>query len=103
MALVGETGAGKSTVLKLLARFYDPDSGSVTLDGHDLRSLGLHDSYPFVVPPPVVQKLDFIHRVVGAAMRGQAPMNFTPPSDAPPQPGEPVETDASIATPTAPT
>jgi ATP-binding cassette subfamily B protein len=30
-------------VLKLLARFYDPDSGSVMLDGHDLRTLGLHD------------------------------------------------------------
>jgi ATP-binding cassette subfamily B protein len=43
VALVGETGAGKSTVLKLIARFYDPDSGSVTLDGHDLRTLGLHD------------------------------------------------------------
>ena len=43
VALVGETGAGKSTVLKLLARFYDPDSGSVALDDHDLRSLGLRD------------------------------------------------------------
>jgi ATP-binding cassette subfamily B protein len=43
VALVGETGAGKSTVLKLLARFYDPDSGAVTLDGHDLRTLSLHD------------------------------------------------------------
>ena len=43
VALVGETGAGKSTVLKLIARFYDPDGGSVTLDGHDLRSLGLQD------------------------------------------------------------
>jgi ATP-binding cassette, subfamily B, bacterial len=41
VALVGATGAGKSTVVKLLARFYDPDSGSVRLDGRDLRSLDL--------------------------------------------------------------
>ncbi len=41
VALVGETGAGKSTVLKLLARFYDPTSGEVDLDGHDLRTLDL--------------------------------------------------------------
>jgi ATP-binding cassette subfamily B protein len=42
VALVGETGAGKSTVVKLVARFDDPDSGSVTIDGsHDLRSLDL--------------------------------------------------------------
>ncbi|MDF0531979.1 ABC transporter ATP-binding protein [Tsukamurella sp. 8F] len=43
VALVGETGAGKSTVLKLLARFYDPHAGSVTVGGHDLRRLDLHD------------------------------------------------------------
>jgi ATP-binding cassette subfamily B protein len=43
VALVGETGAGKSTVLKLLARFYDPVSGVVAMDGYDLRSLDLHD------------------------------------------------------------
>ena len=42
VALVGETGAGKSTVMKLLARFYDPDTGSVTVDAHDLRTLDLH-------------------------------------------------------------
>jgi len=41
VALVGETGAGKSTIMKLLARFYDPDEGSVRIDGHDLRSLDL--------------------------------------------------------------
>ncbi|MCW2523301.1 MAG: transporter, partial [Frankiales bacterium] len=42
VALVGETGAGKSTVMKLLARFYDPDEGQVCVDGLDLRSLDLH-------------------------------------------------------------
>lgn len=41
------------------------------------RSMGLHDSYPFVVPAPVVAKLDFIHRVVGAAARGGVKMNFS--------------------------
>jgi hypothetical protein len=41
------------------------------------RSMGLHDSYPFVVPPPVVAKLDFIHRVAGAAARGETRMNFS--------------------------
>lgn len=39
VALVGTTGAGKTTIAKLIARFYDPSSGSVTLDGVDLRDL----------------------------------------------------------------
>jgi ATP-binding cassette subfamily B protein len=43
VALVGETGAGKSTVMKLIARFYDPDSGVVAADGHDLRHIALGD------------------------------------------------------------
>jgi ATP-binding cassette, subfamily B, bacterial len=39
VALVGETGAGKSTFAKLVARFYDPQEGRVMVDGHDLRAL----------------------------------------------------------------
>ncbi|MCX4652470.1 ABC transporter transmembrane domain-containing protein [Streptomyces microflavus] len=41
VAFVGETGAGKSTLVKLVARFYDPTSGRVTADGTDLRRLDM--------------------------------------------------------------
>jgi ATP-binding cassette subfamily B protein len=41
LALVGATGAGKTTVATLLARLYDPTSGRITLDGHDLRDLSV--------------------------------------------------------------
>ena len=43
VALVGETGAGKTTIARLIARFYDPSEGRVTLDGHDLRSVAVAD------------------------------------------------------------
>jgi len=43
LALIGPTGAGKSTVAKLIARFYDPQEGRVTLDGVDLRRVRLAD------------------------------------------------------------
>jgi ATP-binding cassette subfamily B protein len=43
IALVGPTGAGKSSIAKLLLRFYDPTTGTVTLDSTDLRSLTLGD------------------------------------------------------------
>jgi ABC-type multidrug transport system fused ATPase/permease subunit len=39
VALVGHTGAGKSTIAKLLARFYDPREGRITIDGHELRDV----------------------------------------------------------------
>jgi hypothetical protein len=41
------------------------------------RSLGSHDGYPFVVPAPVIEKLEFIHKVIGAAVRGDVPMRFS--------------------------
>ena len=39
VALVGHTGAGKSTIAKLLARFYDPRAGTIRIDGHDIRGV----------------------------------------------------------------
>ena len=43
IAVVGASGAGKTTLAKLLLRFYDPDTGRVTLDGRDLREVSLSD------------------------------------------------------------
>uniref|UniRef100_M0R4J2 Bile salt export pump n=1 Tax=Rattus norvegicus TaxID=10116 RepID=M0R4J2_RAT len=56
-ALVGSSGAGKSTALQLIQRFYDPCEGMVTLDGHDIRSLNirwLRDQIGIVEQEPVL-------------------------------------------------
>src|SRR5699024_9372784 len=58
IAIVGPTGAGKTTMIKLLMRFYDVNSGSIRIDGHDLREfkrrdlremfgMVLQDTWPF--------------------------------------------------------
>ncbi|MDO9352464.1 MAG: ABC transporter ATP-binding protein, partial [Solirubrobacteraceae bacterium] len=68
LALVGATGAGKSTLAKLLARFYDPSEGSVLVDGHDLRSvtqgslrrqLGIVPQEPFLFSGTIADNLRF--------------------------------------------
>jgi ATP-binding cassette, subfamily B, bacterial len=56
-AIVGPTGAGKTTLASLLVRFYDPDAGRVTLDGHDLRQISLktlRDSVALVLQDPIL-------------------------------------------------
>ncbi|KAA0703057.1 Multidrug resistance protein 1 [Triplophysa tibetana] len=57
LALVGASGCGKSTTIQLLQRFYDPDSGEVTLDGHNVRSLNvcwLRENMGIVSQEPVL-------------------------------------------------
>jgi ABC-type multidrug transport system fused ATPase/permease subunit len=56
-AIVGPTGAGKTTLASLLVRFYDPDKGRVTLDGHDLREITLRtlrDNVALVLQEPIL-------------------------------------------------
>ena len=52
VAIVGPTGAGKTTIINLLMRFYDPDSGEIRLDGHEIRDItrsSLRSSYTMVL------------------------------------------------------
>jgi ABC-type multidrug transport system fused ATPase/permease subunit len=70
LALVGESGGGKSTTAKLIGRFYDPDEGAIRVDGHDLRELELR-SYrrqlgvvlqdPFLFAGTIADNIRFAH------------------------------------------
>jgi ATP-binding cassette subfamily B protein len=68
VALVGHTGAGKSTIAKLLARFYEPTSGRIAIDGHDLndvtqeslrRQLGIVPQEGFLFAGTVAENIAF--------------------------------------------
>jgi ABC-type multidrug transport system fused ATPase/permease subunit len=57
VAIMGPSGSGKSTLLYLLMRFYDPEAGTITLDGHDLcdlRLISLRDRITLVMQEPVI-------------------------------------------------
>jgi ABC-type multidrug transport system fused ATPase/permease subunit len=68
VAIVGPTGAGKTTLVNLLARFFDPSSGRVVIDGHDLRALRIRSlrrqvamvlQEPFIFPLSVADNIAY--------------------------------------------
>ena len=67
LALVGATGAGKSTLISLLVRFYDPLSGRILLDGHDLRSFSLQalrEKIGIVLQDVLIEPDTVLHNIV---------------------------------------
>ena len=71
LALVGETGSGKSTIAALIARLYDPTAGRITIDGVDLRDLSLAD-LPSIVGV-VSQETYLLHTTVRENLRYARP------------------------------
>lgn len=87
VGLVGKSGAGKSTIINLVSRFYDPDSGAVTVDGVDLRDLdlaawrrqvGVVAQNPFLFNASILENIRYgdpgasFERVVAAARAARA-------------------------------
>ncbi|MEV4617459.1 ABC transporter ATP-binding protein [Asanoa sp. NPDC049573] len=71
LALVGETGSGKSTIASLIARLYDPTDGRVTIDGVDVRDLRLADLASIV--GVVSQETYLLHTTIRENLRYAAP------------------------------
>lgn len=71
VALVGETGVGKTTIASLVTRFYDPTKGAITLDGKDLRDITLHSLHENI--SMVLQDVFLFHGTVMENIRYGAP------------------------------
>jgi len=71
LALVGETGSGKTTMASLVARLYDPDAGTITIDGIDLRRMRLADLAEIV--GMVSQETYLLHTTVRENLRYAKP------------------------------
>ncbi|MCD6332465.1 MAG: ABC transporter ATP-binding protein [Bacteroidales bacterium] len=66
IAIIGASGSGKSTFLDLLLRFYDPDEGSITIDGTEIRDLNIKDLrglFGYVPQESLLFNDDFIHNI----------------------------------------
>ena len=69
MAIMGESGAGKSTILNLMFRLYDPIQGKISIDGHDLKELNFEfrkqisfvSQAPYLFNGTVLENLQFGH------------------------------------------
>ena len=67
MALVGESGCGKSTFVNLLMRFYDVDSGEVLLDGTNIKDINLHDlreAISLVMQEPIIFNYSILENIL---------------------------------------
>lgn len=67
VALVGESGCGKSTFVNLLMRFYDPDQGAIYLDGVDIKTLNLHDlrtAISLVMQEPIIFNYSVLENIL---------------------------------------
>lgn len=76
IALVGASGSGKTTIVDLINRFYDVTEGSITIDGHDIRNLSLHDLrnlISVVSQDPVV----FNDTIINNITFGKEPVDIT--------------------------
>lgn len=71
VALVGSTGVGKTTIASLITRFYDPTSGSILLDGVDLKDMTLHSLHENI--SMVLQDVFLFHGTVAENIRYGAP------------------------------
>jgi ABC-type multidrug transport system fused ATPase/permease subunit len=69
VALVGESGCGKSTFVNLMMRFYDPDHGQIMLDDVDVREINLHDlrrAVSLVMQEPIIFNYNIIENLIYA-------------------------------------
>ena len=67
VALVGESGCGKSTFINLMMRFYDPNQGKILLDGMDIKELNLHDlrkAISLVMQEPNIFNFNILENIV---------------------------------------